>query len=97
MLLKDWCRQSHPAPSLGAAQQDESRAPDDALDKSLIAELSSSAIDKMSCEELARVVTAANLAQKLSREQSYVLPVGNREAMLRLAHLARRCCRNQGY
>lgn len=97
MLLKEWRQQPCPAPRSGTVQQDEAPALNEAMDKSLIAELSSSAIDHMTCEELARVITAAELSRLLNRDQRFVLPLGNRETLLRLAHLARRCCRNQGY
>lgn len=70
---------------------------DQALEKSDIAELSSTAINRMTCDELLRVVQVAELPQSMTPNRKPALPSGDRETLLRLAHLARRCCQNQGY
>ena len=70
---------------------------DDALDKSEVAELSMAAIDQMTCDELKRVILAADFLHRLTPNHQPVEPTGDRETLLRLAHLARRCCQHQGY
>lgn len=97
LLLKDWRRDVCARPASRCRPAEASLDLNEALDKSTVADLSSSAIEQMTCEELVRVITAAELPQQLGRGRSLELPYGDREALLRLAHLARRCCRNQGY
>jgi hypothetical protein len=69
----------------------------EALDKSAVAELSAETLNEMTCEELVRVIGAADLSTWLTRDRRPQLPRGDRDALLRMAFLARRCCRNQGY
>jgi hypothetical protein len=72
------------------------RSQDEALDKAAIAEIPTGLFSQMSREELIRVIRASELplvdARTLERFQ-YL----DRATLQRLAHLARRCCRNQGY
>lgn len=97
MLLTEMQRSAQPTSVSIRHPEGESFDLSEALDKSTVADLSSSAIDQMTCEELVRVIIAAELPQYLGRWRSFELPYGDRAALLRLAHLARRCCRNQGY
>ncbi len=66
------------------------------LDKSTVAEIPSGLISRMSREELIRVIQAAELPLLNARTRER-LPYLDRMVLERLAHLARRCCRNQGY
>lgn len=68
----------------------------EALDKASVAELSARTIAGLTREELARVIRAAELPL-LNRHDGDRLELLNRETLERLAHLARRCCRHQGY
>ena len=71
-------------------------AADEVLDKPLIAELSNTAIEQMTSDELRHVIAASEhpwTGRRLERRLAYC----DRETLLRLAYLARRCCRNQGY
>lgn len=64
----------------------------EALDKSAIAELSAGLIDRMTCDELVRIIRAAEVPV-LGRPDLYGrLPFYDRETLQRLAHVARRCC-----
>lgn len=67
------------------------------LDKSAVAELSDSAIDNMTCDELVRVIRAASLIDALHSNFDRRLPYYDRTTLRRMAYLARRCCRNQGF
>jgi hypothetical protein len=67
-----------------------------ALDKSVVAGIPYAAIAAMTREELVRVIEAADLPV-LGPRASDRLPYLKRTILERLAHLARRCCRNQGY
>jgi hypothetical protein len=69
----------------------------ESLDKSTIADLSVTVVDGMSCDELIGVIGAAGLSTLLSDDFQGCLPLGDCETPRRLAHLARRCCQNQGY
>lgn len=69
----------------------------EALDKSTIAELSGTLIDSMSREELVRVIRAAELLPHFRDELQRALPFYDCELLRRLAHLAKRCCQNQGH
>jgi len=69
----------------------------EALDKSSIAELSTSRIDGMTSEELAKVIRTAALSASFRSDLQPRLDLCDRETLRRLAHLARRCCLNQGY
>jgi hypothetical protein len=66
------------------------------LDKSMIAALPALAIQRMDCDELVRLIEATDLPM-IRGERSRHLMNMDRNALLRLAYLARRCCRNQGY
>jgi len=68
----------------------------DTLDKRGIAELSSLQIAEMSRHELIDVVRSAQM-ELLHRDITDHVELYDRETLKRLAHLARRCCRNQGY
>jgi hypothetical protein len=68
----------------------------DALDKPAVAELSNEAIEEMTPEELRRLIAASEhpwAGQRLERRLAFC----DRDMLVRLAFLARRCCRNQGY
>lgn len=67
------------------------------IDKSIVAELSMTAIDRMTCEELVRVIRTAELENLSCDDLNRRLPFYDRATLVRLAHLARRCCQNQGY
>lgn len=97
MPSREWSRQTQPKLRSASDHRHHPSAPNEALDRWLIAELDAVTINQMTDEELARVIEVANLPQLLNQEQSFVLPRGNREAILRLAHLARYCCRNQSH
>ena len=68
----------------------------EALDKPDIAELSTTHISQMTDDELVRVILAARLPL-LQPEMERHLRFYDHAALQRLAHLSRRCCRNQGY
>ena len=66
------------------------------LDKPMIAELSNDAIDAMTSEELRHLIRASEhpwRGNRLDRRLQFC----DRDTLIRLAYLARRCCRNQGY
>ena len=67
----------------------------EALDKSDIAELSATAINNMTCDELVRMIRVAGLPDQLCSNLNKRLPFYDHTALTRLAHLAQRCCRNQ--
>lgn len=66
------------------------QAPVEALDREMIADMSSSELDRMSHSELARVVRASPLPPLRAR-----LEYLDRTTQIRLAHLACLCCRNR--
>ena len=66
------------------------------LDKPTIAELSNGTIEEMTDGELRRLIAASGhpwRSNRLDRRLAYC----DRETLIRLAYLARRCCRHQGY
>ena len=68
----------------------------EALDKSDIAELSSTTINNMTCDELVRLIQVASLRDLLRFELDQHVPFYDRTVLTRLAHLAQRCCRTHG-
>jgi len=66
------------------------------LDKASVAALSAEAIDRMTCDELARAIRSAELPLLLRSDLEHTLPHCDHDTLKRLAHLARRWCRNQG-
>jgi hypothetical protein len=66
------------------------------FDKPAVASLAIGAISNMSREELIRVIHGADLPLINSRNR-HRLRFLDKNSLQRLAHLARRCCRNQGY
>lgn len=66
------------------------------LDPSTIAELNAATINGMSCEELVRMIRAADLPARLRSDLDQHLPFYDHTVLTRLAHLARRCCRTRG-
>ena len=68
----------------------------EALDKSDIAEWSAAVINDMTCDELVRMIRVANLPVLLRPDLDRHLPFYDHAVLTRLAHLASRCCRNQG-
>jgi hypothetical protein len=66
------------------------------LDPLMIAELSAAAINGMSCEVLVRMIRAANLPARFRSDLDQHLPFYDHTVLIRLAHLARRCCRTRG-
>lgn len=64
-------------------------SPFEALDMSDIAELSTTAINNMSCDELVRVIRVAGLPDQLCPNLDKRLPFYDHTTLTRLAHLAR--------
>jgi hypothetical protein len=62
------------------------------LGKSSVAELSAALINSMTCDELIRVIRAADLPTLFRPELQQSIPFYDRETLKRLAYLARRCC-----
>ena len=79
-----------------ASCRNGSLAANDALDKFIVAGLAPTQISRMTCDELVRVVLAAQLPL-LQPEIKARLECYDRQKLERLVYLARRCCRNQGY
>jgi hypothetical protein len=67
----------------------------EALAKSDIAQLTVTAINNMTCDELARLIRGADLPALLRTDLDEHLQFYDRTVLARLAHLAQRCCRNQ--
>lgn len=67
-----------------------------ALEKSDVGELSAAAISNMTCDELVRVIRVASPPALLGPDLEKRLPFYDHAVLARLAHLARRCCRNRG-
>jgi hypothetical protein len=70
--------------------------PAGAWDKHAVAELTIDAISQMDFHELVRAIIASDLAL-IGEGQASNLQHLDRTTLERLTHLARRCCRNQGY
>jgi hypothetical protein len=71
--------------------------PDDpGFDKPAVAGLAIGMISRMSREELIRVIHGADLPLINGRNRQRLRYL-DRDSLQRLAQLARRCCRNQGY
>ena len=68
----------------------------DALDKSAIVELSATLIDKMTRNELIRMIRASELPSMLGPELQQRLEFQDGDTLVRLAHLAWRYCQNEG-
>jgi len=68
----------------------------EALEKSDIAELSVTTINKMTCDELVRMIRVTNLLSLLRPGLDEHLPFYDHAVLVRLAHLAQRCCSTQG-
>ena len=75
-------------PAIGRAAISE------ALDQGTIADLPSTRISEMNCDELVRVIRNAHLPF-LSDEACEHLPFHDRQTLERLANLAQRCCFNR--
>lgn len=69
----------------------------ESLDKSAVAGLSESTINQMTCDELVRVIRAAELTVALHSDFEERLRYYDYSTLRRMAYLARHCCRNQGY
>ena len=69
---------------------------DDDADKYFVANLTCKRISEMSCRELAEVVQISSL-NVMRGDVAEHLTGYDRPTLQRLAYLARRCCRNQGY
>lgn len=69
---------------------------EESLDKATIAALPAMTIQQMNREELVRLIEATDLPMARGERSQHLLDT-DRNALLRLAYLARRCCRNQGY
>lgn len=67
------------------------------FDKSTVADLSESAINRMTREELIEVIRAADLTDALHSDFEERLQFYDRPTLSRMAYLGRQCCRNQGY
>ena len=81
---------------VGETKRSKSVTWNGALDKSAVAALSYSAIMSLTREELIRVVEAADLPMVVPHTRDH-LQYLDRVVLERMAHLARRCCRRQGY
>ncbi|MCY2967373.1 MAG: hypothetical protein NT069_27685 [Planctomycetota bacterium] len=68
-----------------------------ARDKSSIANLSATAIKAMTEEELARLILAAELPQRMYPDLERRLQWLERPTLQRLAFLARHCCQNENW
>lgn len=68
----------------------------EALGKWDLAELSSTAINHMTCDELVRIIRVAGLPAQLFPNLDDRLPFYDHATLLRLVHLAQRCCGTQG-
>ena len=89
----DECDVVSTTPSRLAERWNRSETPD----KACVAGLSAASIDRMSSDELARVILASGLPSYPCFPIEGRLRSSDRETLRRLAYLARRCCRNQGY
>jgi hypothetical protein len=67
----------------------------EALDKSTIADASAASIDHMTCDELVRMILAAQLPTLCRPDLDRRLRFYDRETLKRLAHVARRCSQNR--
>jgi hypothetical protein len=67
----------------------------DMLDKSDVASLTANAINRMSRDELVRVIRVSKLPAMLCPAMDQNLPFHDQAVLTRLAFLARQCCRNQ--
>jgi len=65
------------------------------LDRSVVAKLGNTTIDKMTCDELVLVIHASELLRHPWFRCHQHLAFQNRETLKRLAYLARQCCQNQ--
>jgi hypothetical protein len=95
MTVKAPVDDDRPSASTEFRRSSERRARVEALEQSDIAELSATAIDKMTSDELVRMIRVANLPGLLCPDLDEHLPFYEHAVLTRLAHLARRCCRNQ--
>ncbi|MDA0657637.1 MAG: hypothetical protein O2931_03105 [Planctomycetota bacterium] len=66
----------------------------EALDRDAIGELSSDLLDRMTCEELARIIRASGVAELERWDCEGHLGLYDRTTLVRLAHIARRCCQH---
>lgn len=64
-------------------------------DKLSISMLAAAAINQMTCAELVLLIRDAGLPGPYSPELERRLPFYDRTVLLRLAHLAKRCCQNR--
>lgn len=79
------------------AQLKNGQIPDEeALDKATISALPAMVIQQMNREELVRLIEATDLAIIRGERAQHLMNM-DRNTLLRLAYLARRCCRNEGY
>jgi hypothetical protein len=85
------------AESMTSPRSEElSRRDQQGFDKPAVAGLTIGIISKMSRDELIRVIDGADLPLIDSRNRQRLRYL-DRPSLQRLAQLARRCCRNQGY
>ncbi len=66
------------------------------FDKGMVAACTRAQIDAMDSPTLVRLIRAAQMPF-LDPEVDRHLPMRDRATLRRLAYIARRCCRNQGY
>lgn len=81
--------------AIGFQRRSARDARSEALDKSDIAELSTTAINYMNSDELVRIIRVAGLPAILRSDVDRHLPFYDHAVLARLAYLARRCCGNQ--
>jgi hypothetical protein len=77
-------------------REERDRRTESVPSKATIASLSQSDISQMTCEELVHAIRGARMTLLRSDIDEH-LGCYDRTTLERLAHLARRCCRNQGY
>ena len=94
MTVKTRLREDRRGIAVGLQRKSARDAGSEALEKSVIAESSASAIDKMTCAESVRMIRVAKLSESLRPDLDEHLPFYDRTVLTRLAHLPQRCCRN---
>jgi len=94
MTVKTQLREDRRGIAVGLQRKSARDAHFEALEKSDIAELSATAINNMTCDELVRMIRVSKLSESLCPNLDEHLPFYDRTVLTRLAHLAQRCCRN---
>ena len=85
-----------PVSSISAPPSEVASIGQELFEKSEIAALTRQQIDEMNQEQLIRVIRGANMPL-IRANVDQQLDFREFDILRRLAYLARRCCRNQGY